>query len=224
MAEEKNEASCTSRSAFLTDAGLMVGGITIACMAINSACKEKVASTDVISSNCPAQSTIIPAIFASKLTTATDTGSKSTDAVYTLPSEAPPTLNLPNVSYTIATDRLYSTEHIWVKSLSSDIVIIGVTDKLQSLMGAVIEADIYPEGSVLTSGRAMGNLYAEKINVEIIAPVSGVVLQLNDDIKLNPAIINYNPYVKGWILIIQLSKPGELQDLLTPESYIDLIS
>jgi glycine cleavage system H protein len=225
MTGEKEKTSRASRSEFLRNACLAVGSVTVASLTVNSACKLKTASTNITSQINLTQSTIPSALSTAKHTTATNTGDTSiTNSIYTLLSEEAPTLILPNLNYTIAADRLYSTEHIWVKSISSDMVFLGVTDKLQLLMGTVAEVAISPEGSTLTSGESMGNLYAEKINFDIIAPVSGTIVRLNDDIKSNPAIINYIPYGRGWMLIVRLSKPDELQELLTPEGYADLVS
>jgi glycine cleavage system H protein len=145
------------------------------------------------------------------------------NASYTAPVESPPTLSLAANASVVASDRKYSIEHMWVKSLSGGRAVIGITDKLRRLLGALDHLDMDGVGSRLETGQSFGMIGGVKMNLEMISPVSGTVVQTNEELMVNTMPINLNPY-NEWLEVIELSKPAELDELLTPEEYAELQS
>jgi glycine cleavage system H protein len=115
---------------------------------------------------------------------------------------------------------------MWIKPLADDKAAIGITDKLQELMGVVNSLDFPREGEVVAGGEFCGYAESWKMNVDFICPVSGTVLQVNTALQWGLGskdhVFHIDPYVTGWMMVIQLSKPEELNGLLTPEEYIAL--
>jgi len=121
----------------------------------------------------------------------------------------------------VESDRLYSVEHIWVKNLGNNIVSIGMTDKFQSLTGDVYMCWLSPLLTDLKAGDSFGSMETAKMNVDLITPVSGKVLEMNQSLIEMPQSIKSAPYA-AWMLKIQMSKPSELEKLMPPENYAQL--
>ena len=136
-------------------------------------------------------------------------------------------MQIPGCTTSVVSDRMYIIEHTWVKYITDDIVVIGITDKLQELMDFLSDIRVSEEGETIIRGKEFGSGEGSKMAVEFISPVSGVVLQVNSLLwneLHNPGnhVVNLDPYVKGWMLVIQLSNPEEWNELITPQEYIDL--
>jgi glycine cleavage system H protein len=174
-----------SRREFLQGAGVVVGGVTLASLALASACKNT-----------------------------TDTAP---------PTSNPPTLKLAEGASVVASDRKYSVEHIWVKSLTDGRVAVGITDKLRRLMGSIDSLELYNSNTEIKQGQVFGSMGGGKMNVDLTSPVSGQIVQIDNNLISNPMPINIGPY-KEWFEVIKLSKPDELKELLSPEEYADLQS
>lgn len=142
---------------------------------------------------------------------------------YTPSVEVPPTLTLGVTDSIVASDRKYSLEHIWVVSLEGNRVVIGITDKLRRLLGTLDHIDMIEVGTVIERGQTFGLIGGEKMNLDLTSPVSGTVVQTNEELIANIAPINLSPYNK-WLEVIELSAPEELDDLLSPEDYAVLQS
>jgi len=189
-----------TRREFLKSAGVVAGGAAIASLALASGCG-------------------VPA------TTDKDT-SPGVAFTYVPPAVLPTLLDVPGCFTKVAADRLYSIEHIWVKSFPNDIAVIGVTDKLQALIANVTQIYFLPVGSTIAHGEGFGNLEGQKTNVQLISPVSGKVIQANTPLldvdQSKPGPINVDPYGNGWMIAVRLSKPEELKELIAPEDYVKL--
>jgi glycine cleavage system H protein len=155
-----------------------------------------------------------------EVTTITSTTPPANTAVnYIPPSKAPMLLETPGCTTLVAADRTYSVDHIWVKLISGDSVVIGVSDKLQALMAAVTNLLLPTIGSSVDAGTSFGFSEGYKMSVDLIAPVSGIVMQENQGLITEPLRINRDPYGAGWIMIIKLTNREELKGLLTAEEY-----
>lgn len=148
-------------------------------------------------------------------------GGKNTS--YTAPVTSPPTLTLGKTESIVASDRKYSVEHMWVLSMSGGRVVIGITDKLRRLMGTLDHIDIEGVGTKLEQGQTFGIIGGIKMNLELTTPVSGIIIQKNDALIANPAPINLDPYNK-WLEVMEITRPNEIEGLLTPEEYAELQS
>lgn len=115
-------------------------------------------------------------------------------------------------------DLKYTNEHEWVK-VEDNRVRVGITDYAQKELGDVVFVDLPSVGEKISVKSVMGTIESVKAVSEIFAPVSGEVMETNDDLEHSPELINQDPYGKGWIAVIELSNPKELNDLMTLSAY-----
>jgi glycine cleavage system H protein len=119
-------------------------------------------------------------------------------------------------------DLLYTEKHEWVK-VDGDTATIGITDYAQTQLGDIVYLEIKPAGTEVVRMSPMGTIEAVKAVSDIYAPVSGEILEVNDATSASPEVIKSSPYGEGWMVKIKLSDPGELDSLLKPEKYKELI-
>ncbi len=112
----------------------------------------------------------------------------------------------------------YSTDHEWVK-VDGNVAVIGITDYAQSELGDIVFVDVDPELAEITKDETFGTIEAVKTVSDLLAPVSGKVIEINPELEDEPQAINEDPYGKGWILKVELSNPDELNELLSNEDY-----
>jgi len=238
-----------TRRHFLKDAVLIIGGAAI--MSLAPACQSAPATTSVTTNADAATTTASPATSPGAATTTkapattsqaatTATSQPSTAAsqtaaappssstppatsfVYAPPEESPPLELTPNCTTYVAFDRRYSIEHIWVKDIGEGRAVMRISDKLPALMAAVSKISLPKVDSDIRAGTSFGESEGFKMTVDLIAPVSGRVLQVNTSLFNNPGLLNLEPFVKGWMLCLELSQPQELDDMLSPEEYMAL--
>ena len=101
---------------------------------------------------------------------------------------------------------------------------MGITDFAQSELGDIVFVDIPTEGETLAAGDVFGSIEAVKTVSDAFIPVSGVVEEINPAIDADPSLVNSDPYGEGWMIKVKMSAPEEVEALLTPEQYADLIA
>jgi|WetSurMetagenome_2_1015567.scaffolds.fasta_scaffold00012_53 glycine cleavage system H protein len=112
----------------------------------------------------------------------------------------------------------YHKEHTWAK-IDGKKAVIGITDYAQESLGDIVYVDL-PETDVEVSANTeLTEIESTKANSAVIAPVSGTVLEVNESLADSPEIINDDPYNKGWIAVIEIDNPAELEDLMDSEEY-----
>jgi glycine cleavage system H protein len=116
----------------------------------------------------------------------------------------------------------YTKEHEWVL-VEGSTGTIGVTDYAQGELGDVVYVDIDPALSEIKKGESIGTIEAVKTVSDIFAPFSGKVIELNNEIKDSPELVNSDPYGKGWMLKVEISNTADLADLLDASAYQALI-
>ena len=116
----------------------------------------------------------------------------------------------------------YSEDHEWIR-VEGDTATVGITDFAQSNLGDIVFIEVETVGDVLDKGEAFGNVEAVKAVEELYLPVSGEVIEFNEELEDAPDLVNKEPYGKGWIVKIKLSKPEELGELLNMEAYSKLV-
>ena len=116
----------------------------------------------------------------------------------------------------------YTKEHEWVL-VEGSTGTIGVTDYAQGELGDVVYVDIDPALSEIKKGESIGTIEAVKTVSDIFAPYSGKVIELNNEVKDNPEIVNTDPYGKGWMIKVEISNTADLADLLDASAYKALI-
>ncbi len=124
-------------------------------------------------------------------------------------------------SWKIEGDRLYHSEHSWVK-VEQNIAEVGVTDYIQTYLGEVREATITEVGEEIDQGIEYLRLDSKDQDVTFICPVSGVVLDVNLGVIGDPTVINDHCY-SAWIIRIELSDPDELDDLMSADDYAEFL-
>jgi glycine cleavage system H protein len=194
-----------SRREFLRDTSIIIGGAAIGSIGFINACKGATTT-----------STQIP------------TTTETTGSIYIPSREGFNLLPIPGCTSSVADDRMYTIEHVWVKSFTSDKVVIGITDKMQQMMQRITNLQLPKVGDEVSRGDPFGYAEGDKLSVDLLAPVSGTTVQVNNALWAgggeNKGIdsITGDPYVNGWMIVIQLSKLEELNELITPETYMSL--
>ena len=115
----------------------------------------------------------------------------------------------------------YSTDHEWTR-LEGTTVRIGITDYAQDALGDVVYIGVPVVGTKVTMGESITEVESTKSVSEIYAPVSGTIVEANDRLADNPEAMNADPYGGGWICVIELDDPAQLDGLLDPDSYRQL--
>ena len=111
----------------------------------------------------------------------------------------------------------YSESHEWVK-VEGGIAVIGVSDFAQAEMGDITYVDLPEEGDEVQAGEEFGALESVKASSELISPVSGKVVAVNEELDEAPEKVNEDAY-ENWIIKVEMSDPSELDDLMDAEAY-----
>jgi len=123
----------------------------------------------------------------------------------------------------IPEDLKYTKDHEWIR-VEEDFAYVGVTDFAQGELGDVVFVEIETEGENLNKEEVFGTIEAVKTVSDMFMPVSGEVLETNPKIEDEPELVNKDPYGEGWLINISITDSSELDELLTPEQYNDLIN
>ncbi|WP_071460658.1 glycine cleavage system protein GcvH [Bacillus massilinigeriensis] len=115
----------------------------------------------------------------------------------------------------------YSEEHEWVKT-EGEKVRVGITEFAQSELGDIVFVELPEVGDTVTADEPFGSVESVKTVSELYAPVSGTVVEVNEDLGDNPEYVNESPYEKAWMVVIELSDASELDKLMTAEQYDEM--
>jgi glycine cleavage system H protein len=114
----------------------------------------------------------------------------------------------------------YSRDHEWVAETQDDAVVrVGISDFAQDSLGDVVFVDLPEVGDTVTADETCGEVESTKSVSDVISPVSGEIVTVNDDIVDAPDSINSDPYGEGWLFEVRLSDSAELEALMDAESY-----
>jgi len=117
----------------------------------------------------------------------------------------------------------YTKDHEWIR-VDGDNSFVGITDFAQGELGDIVFIEIETEGETLNKEEVFGTIEAVKTVSDLFMPVGGEVLELNPALEDNPDLVNKDPYGEGWMIKVKISDPSEIDGLLSPEEYKDLIS
>jgi glycine cleavage system H protein len=222
-----------SRRQFFERIGVTLGGAALGSLALASACKQETKETMPAStqplpttqplSSAPETTNNLPS--ETQTTTAAATTTQSTSLLYVVDSAPPAIIPVPNSSCNIATDRLYSLEHIWVKQYGPDLVAIGITPSLIAILYEPYKVDLLDVGTVLAREGSFGTVTGYKTVADLTMPVSGTIIQRNESLTHGVmgaylTMLNAEPFHHGWLVALKLSKPDELKDLMSPDDYL----
>ncbi|MBM6592334.1 glycine cleavage system protein GcvH [Brevibacterium sp. RIT 803] len=118
----------------------------------------------------------------------------------------------------------YSRDHEWVETTDNSAVVrVGITDFAQEQLGDVVYVDLPDVGDKTTAGESCGEVESTKSVSDLIAPVSGSVTEVNEGLDDAPETVNSSPFQDGWMYLVELSDPEQVDALLDSEQYQELI-
>ncbi len=124
---------------------------------------------------------------------------------------------------TIPENLKYTKDHEWIK-IEGNQAIVGITDFAQGELGDIVFIEIETIDETLEKEEVFGTVEAVKTVSDLFMPVSGKVLEVNAKLEDAPELVNKDPYGDGWMIKISISNPAELDSLLTPAQYKELIN
>ncbi|MDR0335278.1 MAG: glycine cleavage system protein GcvH [Methanomassiliicoccaceae archaeon] len=114
---------------------------------------------------------------------------------------------------------LYTESHEWVQKMGDGTVVIGITDHAQHEAGDIVYVDVPREGEEVAAGDEFGALESVKTVEPLYSPVSGKIVKSNKRLDDAPDIINTSPFDDGWLVMVKLSDPNELNEMMDASAY-----
>lgn len=122
------------------------------------------------------------------------------------------------------TELRYTEDHAWVKTGSDDVAIVGISDHAQSELGDIVFVELPKPGATFTEDDELAVVESVKTAAEVKAPLSGTVVEINEELQLSPELVNTSPTEAGWLLKLKIQDSSELGNLMNQESYDDFVS
>jgi glycine cleavage system H protein len=116
-------------------------------------------------------------------------------------------------------DYKYHKEHTWLKLEGANKGRIGITDYAQKELHEVVFVDLQPAGTKIVQSEPFGAIESRKTAHDLYSPVSGIILETNPQLEIQPGIVNKDPHGEGWMILIEISNPAEFSSLLTASQY-----
>ncbi len=122
----------------------------------------------------------------------------------------------------IPKDLKYTKDHEWVKPEDGK-VRVGITHHAQKELGDIVFVELPQVGKKVSKGELVATVESVKAVGEVYAPASGEVMEVNSALESSPELVNKDPYGEGWIFLLKVTAPGELEDLLDAAGYAALV-
>ena len=123
----------------------------------------------------------------------------------------------------IPEDLRYHKEHEWVRQ-DGQTVTIGISDFAQEALGDVVFVELPQVDAAIEQDQEIGEVESTKATSSVYSPVSGKIVQVNTELGDHPEYLNKEPYGQGWLVVIELSKPAEVDGLMTAAQYEEFLS
>ena len=123
----------------------------------------------------------------------------------------------------VPSDLRYSTDHEWVR-VNGSVATIGITDYAQDALGDVVYVEVPKVGTRVGSGDRFGEVESTKSVSDVYAPLSGVVVSVNEAVASSPELLNRDPYGDGWLCTIELDDVSQVDALIDADAYTALIA
>ena len=120
-------------------------------------------------------------------------------------------------------DLMFLKSHEWVRVEDNGTATIGISDRAQGLLGDLVYVELPNVGDTAQAGTAAAVVESVKAASDVYSPVSGEIVAVNDALADRPETINEDAYGEGWIFVVKLSDRDELQELLDPDAYAEVI-
>ncbi|HGX93066.1 MAG TPA: glycine cleavage system protein GcvH [Candidatus Tenderia sp.] len=118
----------------------------------------------------------------------------------------------------------FSRSHEWVEVLDDGTARVGITDHAQELLGDMVFIEVPECGSEVSAGDECAVVESVKAASDVYSPVSGEVVEVNEELADSPDLVNHHPYGDGWLYRVKLSDDAELDDLLDGDGYAELVA
>jgi len=115
-------------------------------------------------------------------------------------------------------DIKYHRDHAWVR-VEGKRATIGITDYAQHQLGDIVYVDLPEAETEVDAESELSEIESTKATSPVVSPVSGTVVEVNEDLADSPEIINDDPYGNGWLIVIEMSDPSEVDDLMAKDEY-----
>jgi len=122
----------------------------------------------------------------------------------------------------IPSDLKYTKDHEWVK-IEGDIATIGITDYAQGELGDIVYVEVETLDETLDAEEIFGSVEAVKTVSDLFLPLAGEIIEFNDSLEDEPEKVNTDPYGEGWMVKVKCSEMSQVENLMTPEDYKNLI-
>ncbi|AZL86852.1 glycine cleavage system protein GcvH [Aliivibrio salmonicida] len=120
-------------------------------------------------------------------------------------------------------DLKFTASHEWVRENGDGTVTVGISNHAQGLLGDVVFVDLPDVDDEVTAGENFSLVESVKAASDIYAPISGVIVEINEELEDSPELVNEEPYEGGWIARIKLSDDGDLENLIPGDQYLESI-
>ena len=122
----------------------------------------------------------------------------------------------------IPAELKYTKDHEWVK-IEGDIATVGITEFAQSELGDIVYVEIETVGETIEQEEVFGSIEAVKTVSDLFMPLSGEILEFNEELDGNPELVNSDPYGAGWMVKVKISDTSEIEKLLDSSAYQELV-
>ena len=112
----------------------------------------------------------------------------------------------------------YTKEHEWVR-LEGDVAVVGITDFAQGELGDIVFVEVETVDEKLDADEVFGTVEAVKTVSDLFLPVAGEIVEFNEAVEDDPALVNNDPYGEGWLIKVKVSNPADVDGLLDGEAY-----
>ncbi|MFN2251325.1 MAG: glycine cleavage system protein GcvH [Anaerolineae bacterium] len=120
-------------------------------------------------------------------------------------------------------DLKYTEDHEWLRD-EDGLARVGITEFAQDQLGDVVFVELPGVGDGVTAGEAFGVVESVKAASDLLCPITGTVTEINEKLDDDPELVNSDPYGDGWMIVIEPSSPDELDSLMGPVQYVEMIA
>jgi glycine cleavage system H protein len=122
----------------------------------------------------------------------------------------------------IPAELKYTKDHEWVK-VEGDVATVGITEFAQSELGDIVYVEIETVGETIDQEEVFGSVEAVKTVSDLFMPLSGEIIEFNENLESNPELVNSDPYGEGWMIKVKISDSSQVDSLLDADAYKGLI-
>ncbi|MGB0524287.1 MAG: glycine cleavage system protein GcvH [Flammeovirgaceae bacterium] len=116
----------------------------------------------------------------------------------------------------------YTKDHEWIR-IEGEFAFVGITDFAQKELGDIVFVEITEDGETVDEGDVFGSVEAVKTVSDLFMPITGEIVEVNEELESQPELVNADPYGKGWMVKVKVADDANLEELLSAEAYKELI-